>query len=52
MYPAAGIADDVAQHGGKVAIFNLERTPGDGDADWVFLGPCEEILPKALGLTA
>ena len=48
--PAAGYAAGVAEHGGKVAVFNLERTDGDEDADFLFLGGCEETLPLALGL--
>jgi len=34
-----------------VAVFNLERSKGDDQADFLFLGPCEDILPKALGLS-
>ncbi|KZT52490.1 DHS-like NAD/FAD-binding domain-containing protein [Calocera cornea HHB12733] len=48
VYPAAGIADTVRQEGGKVAVFNLEGTPADKRANFRFLGPCEETLPKAL----
>ena len=48
VYPAAGYAYEIAERGGKVAIFNLEQGEGDADADFVFLGPCEETLPKAL----
>ena len=50
MYPAAGYAADVKQNGGKVAVFNLDRSNGDDDADFLFIGPCEETLPEALGL--
>ncbi|KDQ64828.1 hypothetical protein JAAARDRAFT_117770 [Jaapia argillacea MUCL 33604] len=50
VYPAAGYAYDVKRHGGKVAVFNLERSCGDKDGDFLFLGPCEETLPEALGL--
>jgi len=50
VYPAAGYASEVQDHGGKVAVFNLERSDGDEDADFLFLGPCEETLPKALGV--
>lgn len=50
VYPAAGYADIVSSLGGKVVIFNLERTPGDEDADFLFLGPCEQTLPTALGI--
>ena len=50
VYPAAGYAEDVALHGGKVAVFNIDRSSGDSKADFLFLGPCEELLPEALGL--
>ena len=36
-------------NGGKVAVFNLDRSEGDEDADFLFLGPAETTLPKALG---
>ncbi|EJD00915.1 DHS-like NAD/FAD-binding domain-containing protein [Fomitiporia mediterranea MF3/22] len=50
VYPAAAYAGDVQRHGGKVAVFNIDRSDGDGAADYLFLGPCEETLPQALGL--
>lgn len=50
MQPAASYAYEVQQQGGKVAVFNLERSDGDEDADFLFLGPCEEMLSQALGL--
>ncbi|KAL0574425.1 hypothetical protein V5O48_007528 [Marasmius crinis-equi] len=50
VYPAAGYAAGVRSQGGKVAVFNLERSAGDRDADFLFQGPCEKTLPKALGL--
>ncbi|OCH94259.1 DHS-like NAD/FAD-binding domain-containing protein [Obba rivulosa] len=50
VYPAAGFAYQVKENGGKVAVFNLDRSEGDHMADFLFLGPCEETLPKALGL--
>lgn len=40
----------VGSNGGKVAVFNLDRSDGDEDADFLFLGPCENILPAALGV--
>lgn len=49
--PAAGFAYEVKSHGGKVAVFNLEWTPDpefDLEPDFLFLGPCEETLPKVL----
>jgi NAD-dependent deacetylase sirtuin 5 len=45
VYPAASYAMMVSLNGGKVAIFNIEDT---GDADFKFIGPCGETLPKAL----
>ncbi|VDC06899.1 unnamed protein product [Peniophora sp. CBMAI 1063] len=51
VYPAAGYAQDVQGHGGKVAVFNLDRSQGDEEADFLFLGGCEQTLPEALGLT-
>lgn len=50
VYPAAGYAYAVKENGGKVAVFNLDRSEGDEDADFLFLGPAETTLPKALGL--
>ncbi|KAK7685861.1 hypothetical protein QCA50_011208 [Cerrena zonata] len=50
VYPAAGVAEKVKAAGGKVAVFNIDRSEGDEDADFLFLGPCEETLPIALGL--
>ncbi|KIK65499.1 hypothetical protein GYMLUDRAFT_38974 [Collybiopsis luxurians FD-317 M1] len=50
VYPAAGFAEQVQENGGKVAVFNIERTAGDRYADFFFQGPCEELLPQALGL--
>jgi len=50
VYPAASYAYNVHQNGGKVAVFNLEPTPGNEYADFVFMGPCEETLVEALEL--
>ncbi|KAI0334726.1 DHS-like NAD/FAD-binding domain-containing protein [Cubamyces sp. BRFM 1775] len=50
VYPAAGYAYAVQENGGKTAVFNLDRSEGDQDADYLFLGPSEVTLPKALGL--
>nr|GAT60060.1 predicted protein [Mycena chlorophos] len=52
VYPAAMYAGLVQMQGGKVAVFNLDRSEGDDEADFLFLGPCEETLPEALGLKA
>lgn len=51
VFPAAGYAAEVQDNGGKVAVFNLERSNGDSDADFLFIGPCEETLPEALGIS-
>jgi len=48
--PANTLASIAQARGAKVAVFNLERTRGDDEADFLFIGPCEETLPKALGL--
>ncbi len=50
VYPAASYRDMVKKNGGKVAVFNVEKSKGDEKADFLFLGPCEETLPRALGL--
>ncbi|KAJ7199890.1 sirtuin [Mycena pura] len=49
VHPAAGFAKTVKQRGGKVAVFNLERND-TVDADFTFVGKCEETLPLALGV--
>ncbi|KAJ6606441.1 DHS-like NAD/FAD-binding domain-containing protein [Mycena vulgaris] len=51
VYPAAEYASMVQENGGKVAVFNLERSEGDSEADFLFLGACEKTLPEALGLS-
>nr|VWO94500.1 NAD-dependent protein deacylase (EC (Regulatory protein SIR2 homolog) [Ganoderma boninense] len=50
VHPAATFAATVKERGGTVAVFNVERSDRDGLADFVFLGPCEEILLKVLDL--
>lgn len=50
VYPAAGYMHTVKKRGGKVAIFNVERSNKDEIADFLFLGPCEETIPEALGV--
>ncbi|KAH7101885.1 DHS-like NAD/FAD-binding domain-containing protein [Auriculariales sp. MPI-PUGE-AT-0066] len=50
VYPAASYASEVRDHGGKVAVFNLERSTGDDESDFLFLGPCEKTVPEALGV--
>jgi NAD-dependent deacetylase sirtuin 5 len=49
VHPAAGIAKTVKKRGGKVAVFNLERNDAV-DADFTFVGKCEETLPQALAV--
>lgn len=48
VYPAAGFASRVKARGGRVAVFNMERSDGDEEADFLLLGPCEKTLPAAL----
>ena len=62
VYPAVGYAWSVKMRGGKVAVFNIEKdSRGERLEDWMFegiffcancltLGPCEELLPEALGI--
>jgi len=52
VYPAASYMHKVKRQGGKVAIFNVERSNGDQIADFLFLGPCEETIPEALGVNS
>jgi len=52
VYPAASYMHKVKRSGGKVAIFNVERSNGDEIADFLFLGPCEETIPEALGVNS
>ncbi|KAJ4478976.1 DHS-like NAD/FAD-binding domain-containing protein [Lentinula aciculospora] len=49
--PASGYAYRIQRHHGTVAVFNIEPTPGDARADFVFKGPCEVELPRVLGIT-
>jgi NAD-dependent deacetylase sirtuin 5 len=46
--PAADYAAQVKKNGGTVAVFNLARSKGDDEADFLFLGPCGETLPEVL----
>ncbi len=32
----------------KFAVFNIDRSAHDEDADFLFLGSCDETLPHAL----
>lgn len=50
VWPAAGFADIVQRRKdgrGRVAVFNIEES---SHGDFVFLGPCDVELPKAVGL--
>lgn len=40
----------VQAEGGLVTVFNLERSRSGSKEDFLFLGPCEVELPRALGL--
>jgi len=46
VYPAAGFAKTVKERGGKVVVFNLEKSQGNEGIDFLFLGACEETIPK------
>lgn len=46
--PAAGFASQIQGHGGKVAVFNLDRSNNDDKADFLFLGSCDATLPEVL----
>ncbi|KAI0638484.1 DHS-like NAD/FAD-binding domain-containing protein [Trametes polyzona] len=47
--PASTYAHRVRRHGGKVAVFNLDPSERDVEqADFVFRGPCEALLPATL----
>ncbi|KAK2459637.1 hypothetical protein APHAL10511_008282 [Amanita phalloides] len=48
--PAASFPAQVKHHGGKVAIFNVDCPNGGENADFLFLGGCEETLPDVLGI--
>jgi NAD+-dependent protein deacetylase sirtuin 5 len=50
VYPAASYASQVRSNGGKVAIFNSDPSENDEEADFLFQGPCEEMLPIALDM--
>ncbi|CAE6409382.1 unnamed protein product [Rhizoctonia solani] len=48
VYPAAGYVKTVKNNGGRVAVFNIEGSV-ESEADYEFIGPCEEMLPAVLG---
>ncbi|KAF8916615.1 DHS-like NAD/FAD-binding domain-containing protein [Mucidula mucida] len=41
----------VKKNGGKVAVFNVDRTNHDDEADFLFLDPCEISLPQVLNIS-
>lgn len=47
VWPAAGYIEEVAQRGGKVAVFNIDESTKWPDG-WFFQGDSAEWLPKAL----
>ncbi|KAG5339851.1 hypothetical protein C0989_003308 [Termitomyces sp. Mn162] len=50
VYPAASYMYRVQRHKGKVAIFNLDPTEKDHEADFLFSGQCEVELLRVLGV--
>ncbi|KAI0731144.1 DHS-like NAD/FAD-binding domain-containing protein [Earliella scabrosa] len=48
VHPAATFASRVKDNGGVVAVINIESGKLDHQADFVFLGPCEDLLPRLL----
>lgn len=48
--PASKIGGRVKARGGKVALFNVELGNHADEADFVFLGPCEQSLTEVLGI--
>lgn len=50
VYPAAQFIHMAKSHGAKIAIVNLEPTPMDVIADFIFYGKSGEILPQILGV--
>lgn len=50
VHPAAKLAGIVKAAGGKVAVFNIDRSKRDEQADFLFLGSADVILPEALSM--
>ncbi|KAF8968815.1 DHS-like NAD/FAD-binding domain-containing protein [Flammula alnicola] len=48
--PASKIGSRVKEHGGRVAVFNIEPSNHSDEADFLFLGPCEIRLQEVLGV--
>ncbi|KAF9527939.1 DHS-like NAD/FAD-binding domain-containing protein [Crepidotus variabilis] len=49
--PASKLSQRVKDHGGRVAVFNLEQSNHSEEADFLFLGPCEQRLGEVFGET-
>lgn len=49
--PVAEFASQVRGHGGKVAVFNIDRSNHDEEADFLFLGSCDVTVPEAFDVT-
>ncbi|KZT63371.1 hypothetical protein DAEQUDRAFT_680528, partial [Daedalea quercina L-15889] len=47
-YPAVIYVPDIKYSRGKLAVFNSKEAAKDQYSDFLFVGPCEETLPKAL----
>ncbi|KAH7890266.1 DHS-like NAD/FAD-binding domain-containing protein [Phlebopus sp. FC_14] len=48
--PASKLGGRVMANGGRVAVFNIEAGNHAEEADFVFLGPCEETLGPVINL--
>jgi len=44
VYPAAGIPEEVARHGGNLVICNLQKTAMDKYASLVIHAKCDDIM--------
>ncbi|KAI8969792.1 DHS-like NAD/FAD-binding domain-containing protein [Trametes punicea] len=50
VHPAATLSVKVKEHGGTVAVFDIEHVKRDDIADFVSLGSCEDIFPRVLAV--
>jgi len=48
--PASGLASQVKEHNGKVAIFDINPPKKYDEADFLFLGSCDVTLPEIFDL--
>ena len=48
--PASGIASQIKEHNGKVAIFDINPPKKQDEADFLFLGSCDVTLPEVFDL--